>query len=294
MSGFAFRKHETAAESLRRIVDDLLQSIRELIPQTETSEKALHEISKATKRLVAIACLIPGSEGKAFEHAIQHFRHPIGPRRDAEVMRSIWKEFCERLVGTTDIDQAMNWEALAQRHSQDAEKGPEETAWLGDLDAIDREWKQVELPSTKAPWFLDAVRKEYRRGHRIVKPGLHSASDRLLHKVRKTVKRTQYQLELMHKACPSRLSPEHDLWLRLGDLLGRQHDLSVFREAVDRPTLDRLPQGLAESLVAALEEKQSEVTRTIEREAPQAYLFRPRDFAGFLQRAWEHWRHPAE
>lgn len=291
MSVFAFRKHETAAESLGRIVAELLQSIRELIPQAETRGEALHEISKATKRLRAIARLIPGSDGETLRDSVQRFRRPIGPRRDAQVMRKIWKEMSERLSGIAEATPEDRSEALARHVLKHIMVPLAATEWLRDLDRIHRDWEQVELPPKKTPWFLDAVRKQYRRGHRVVQSGLHAASDHRLHKFRKAVKQTQYHLELMHKACPLRLSHEHDLWQQLGELLGRHHDLSVFRETLAHSDIDRHIRLATESIVAAVEEERDELTRTIGREAPQVYLLRPRAFAEFLHRAWTYLHH---
>lgn len=292
MSAFAFRRHESPAESLRRIVADLLQSIRELLPRAEACGHSLHEISKATKRIRAIVSLAPGSDGRPVRKSLQRFRRPIGARRDAEVMRTLWGEFSERAAkmdSTRTQDLNASWSHPDDRR---IETLPTMAEWLALLDRVERDWTRLELPGTRTAWFLDAVRKEYRRGGRIVGAGLCSASDHRLHKLRKAVKQTQSHLELLQKACPARLIHEHDLWQRLGELLGRHHDLSVFRETLSRSHLDRrarLPTG---SINAVLEQEREELTRTICREATQIYLVRPRTFAQTLHCAWKLWHRP--
>jgi CHAD domain-containing protein len=204
-------------------------------------------------------------------------------------MRTLWRELSERAA---EMDKTRTQDlsaSLPLSLDQSVEAFPAMTEWLGRLDRVDHDWTRLELPGTKTPWFLDSVRKEYRRGYRIVGAGLWSASDRRLHKLRKAVKQTQYHLELLQKACPTRLPHEHDLWRRLGELLGRHHDLSVFRETLSHSRLDQRPRLLTESFGAALEQERDELRRTICREASQVYLVRPRAFARYLLCAWKSW-----
>lgn len=243
---FRIEEGEAPVAGLRRAVLEQIGSAEERLSPAGLEDdpaKAVHEARKAIKRARSGLRLGRAAFGRGVVRAeISALRDTAGrlsSARDAEVARGLLREVAAEGVGRLPeaswqhFEQALDGRAEADgpgpaltRH---AELASEELAAVrGRIEVWSPE------PGAKLAPVLAGLARGQKRGRRALKAARQGKDPGARHELRKRVKDTWYQLELLGGLWPAVLDVYADEAHRLSGLLGDEHDLMVLAGLLER------------------------------------------------------------
>lgn len=113
-----------------------------------------------------------------------------------------------------------------------------------------------------------------------------------LHEWRKQVKYLRYQLLILQPLQPNVMEDLAKQAERVGDLLGDDHDLAVFRQVLEGYRERLADAGAVEILQALIDRRRAELQEEAIALAAHWLRGRPRDFAGLIKSYWKALRNP--
>ncbi len=244
---------EGTGSSVRRIALHQLARIDGALTGAGDPDEGIHEARKATKRLRAVIRLVRDAVGRpAYREenvVLRDTARRLAPARDGAVLvetLAALREQYRDLVAPQALATTAGY--LTDRHRA-ARAGV-----LGDrqlmvdtvvtLRTARRRYAGWE-PSRRSTGRLAArpvaegfdpvgrgLARTYRRGRRAMQAAYTTGSAEAFHLWRKRTKYLRYQLEALAPLYPELLAPQAAELDRLGELLGREHDLAVLGELV--------------------------------------------------------------
>jgi CHAD domain-containing protein len=292
--GFYLEKDESVGAGFQRILMEQAERLSEDLASADKDlEKAIHEVRKRCKRVRAVTRLLR-PHAKALHRrenpAFRDIARALSPFRDAHVRLQTFDELVSR--------------------AHEAER----FARLRDLmpDAANRDGKeldkQLSLATKEAQAALErlraskisggagfqliepGLRRNYSRGRRAMLRAYDKPEATAFHEWRKHVKDLGYQVRILRDLWPpllKRLRRELD---KLGDLLGKEHDLTVMRDTI----LKRVHSGIGKedlrAFLALTEQREFELQAEAEAIGRRIYPEKPRDFTKRILVYWETWQ----
>jgi CHAD domain-containing protein len=240
-------------------VEDAIAQLDEGFSDDPTG--AVHEARKDIKRARSLLRLYRGPLGSSTyrreNHELRDAGRELSAIRDEDVIGVTVAALAERFAGQLPTS---TFDALRERlDGQEAAARSRELAVQGARDRLARVLARIEGWDTGGADELAVVaglRRSYARGRKALERSLRGPSDERLHEWRKRVKDLRYQQQLLRPVWPAILSAQAKAAKELADLLGDDHDLSMFEQRIrdcDEPIVER------DEVLALIERRRNEL-----------------------------------
>ncbi|QDT17940.1 CHAD domain-containing protein [Alienimonas californiensis] len=308
---FQFEPNEPVADGLRRIAREQLDKALAEVdgaaggPADADLAEAVHEVRKRGKKLRALLRLVrPAFGGYAEENAaVRDATRRLSALRDATAVIETHDRLMDRYEDFVQRRAFGPVRAALTRHRKELEAiepdgldaGPpvsERLAAAGaDLRTVRDRVDSWTLKEEGFDALAGGFAKTYKRARRSMAAAVDRPTPQQFHQWRKRAKYHRYHLRLLRDVWPEALGPRRDEAVRLSDLLGHEHDLTVYAatvlDAPDPPAHDprqrEVLHGLLHGSQEALRAESLTLGETLLAEKPKA-------FTGRLEAAWEAWR----
>jgi len=248
---FHLKKTESLDKGVRRVFRGHLGEALERLRKSR-HPAAIHGVRREIKKLRAIIRLVRGgiSRGdyRKTKYALRRAADRLAASRDARVMLQAF----EQLAGGKAARRFPKiWKALQKNRRREARRFRDNdsiTAAKKNLRKTDRHWAglKIKIPGWAA--IEPGLRESVRRGRQTCGLARRLPSSEHFHEWRKQVKNLWHQLRLLCPAWPA-ASALTDRLEQLGELLGKEHDLSLLEQFIaahcadetgDTPALNRM------------------------------------------------------
>ncbi|MBE7184093.1 MAG: CHAD domain-containing protein [Methylobacterium mesophilicum] len=294
---FKFKADDKNVQSgVRRIALDQIDTALAELGGSIEQEKAIHSVRKRSKRLRALLRLVrPSFDGYAHENAaIREAAQGLSQLRDAEVMgetfAAVEDELRQRL-SKRKLDrfhQALDARAETMKSAVDREAALERfRAAFVELRARAEGWK---LAHKDFAALRDGFETIYKRGRGDMRELSTHDDTETFHDWRKAVKGHFYHLCLMRDLAPHVLSGQRALANELGELLGLQHDMAVFRAALENENALFGNLEGRELLHDVLLGREQALGHQALRMGGELFVEKPKQLGARVERYWADWR----
>ncbi|MCR9210311.1 MAG: CHAD domain-containing protein [bacterium] len=236
---YRIKRKESVQAATRRIATEQIdKALREIDEAAQDRNHAIHQVRKRCKKLRGLLRLVRPALGKTYQKenkAIRDAARRISDLRDAQttvdshdrLMTRFDKKIDRNAFASTRLRLAGNVQKIPnQRIDRELAKVRSE---LSDVQRRVRKWKLDEKE-------YDAVRKGMiktrKRAEKMLQEVMRDPTTKSLHEFRKRVKYHGYHLRLLRNVWSDALHPMERWSSDLGELLGEDHDLAVYRQSV--------------------------------------------------------------
>jgi len=292
--GYRLEKDEQLGSGFRRILIEQTERLSEALASAdENLEEAIHEVRKRCKRVRAVARLLRPHAGELHRRENAAFRdiaRRLSPFRDAHVQVVTFDELVsrsperERFVGLKDLMPVhinRNEEVLKKQLA----------ATRDDVGAAHKRLEELRISDGPPAELIGAgLRINYQGGRRAMARAYDKPQPEIFHEWRKHVKDLGYQFQVLRNVWPTvfkRVKGELDT---LGDLLGKEHDLSVMRETILKNVHGGVAHEDVQAFVALTEEREFQLQAEAETIGRRIYAEKPRDFIRRIFVYWDTWQ----
>jgi CHAD domain-containing protein len=292
---FELESGEGVEAGIRRIVDEQLESaLEELrLEDRRKVDEAVHSARKRLKRVRAVARLVRGELGnEVFQRenvAMRDAGRTLSEARDAAVL----VQTLEGLKGRVEPAAfgAARKALVARRraiHQRVIEQGHGLEGVSKTVDeARDRVSKwQIDCDGWKA--LRPGLRRIYADGREAFKLAGQGAHEEVFHEWRKQVKHLWHQLEVIEPVWPAVIKALGDECHELADLLGKEHDLAVLREVLEKESL--VGPEEAASVAEAVEESRTGLQQQALFLGRRVFAEKPKPFVRRMGKYWRAWQ----
>lgn len=298
---YRIRRGEPVQEAVERIAMEQVDRARaELRDRELEAAEAVHQARKRFKKLRALLRLLRPSLEKMQFKAENPFFRDLGRRlagaRDAQVLLDTLDALCsgeDQTIDPQDL-QPLRDRLLADRdaHLEDDQQGlakhREEVA-----AALDGYTERL------AAWKLDAagfralgpgLKRSYRQGRKALARTRRHPTDGDFHEWRKRVKDHWYHSRLLRGVWRGPMKAYSRELKRLSDLLGDDHDLAVFRQALEAVPADVLVPETKARLLDRVSTRQEELRGRAWTLGGRVYAEPPKRLHRRWKAYWGQWR----
>lgn len=302
---YDLRKTETLPEAVRRVhrerIEKTLRVIDHAIIEPTEASTAVHEVRKNLKRLRALVRLLRLAAPKVYRTANQRYRdfaRSLAETRDAEVQLELLEEL-EKTAG--DKLKKAVYEVRARLESTPPTTvGDDKSPGLSSLEALrDPLQGAVDVAETWDLRALDPDRlgaafvKVYTRGRKAMKCCLKpeaAAAD--FHQWRKRVKYLRYQMQFLRPLWKRPLKAlDRELHV-LSDLLGAEHDRTLFLRTLSKLARPDGDSAFVEALAGIIRQQQSELRHQALDLGRRLYAEKPKQVHKRLDHLLHLWLEP--
>lgn len=288
------RKSEHFREGILRILHGLHEHSEKLIVARSRQHISIHELRKNIKKIRGILRLIRHEVGHEQYHKMNGFYRSIA--RQVAVLRDDTSqiellESMGKKVPNKSVKRTLN---SAIRQVEKKRKKEFETFYSSNLQYIIqqllREQKQKIplLPFTGEPekFMLRSLHRIHHRARAAFETTLYVKNDEIYHYWRKQVKYLMYQLSILQNAWPTYFKTYINELNKLGNLLGKLHDLNLFNEHVHARELIVLNPNQKKDVLKYIYKKRAELKKRIEKIGERLFTESSDAFAMRLYDMW--------
>ncbi len=289
-----------SGEVQRIVAEQIDRGASEIDSPDIDAPTALHQVRKRCKKIRAVLRLVRGPLDKDRTYAAENawyrdLARELATLRDADVLIETHDALVEAIKDPDIYRQcAVIRERLLERREQLARHVTDSderlrTARGALLEGRDRvpDWaSRVRGFKALEPGF----RRTYRRGRRAMDAAYRSMAPEDFHEWRKHVKYHWYACRLLRGIWPAVMDARCDELRALSEVLGDEHDLSVYRRTLE--TEPGLVDGVAgiRDILATVDQRRTRRRRQARPLAMRLYTEKPgrisKRFAGY----WQAWR----
>jgi CHAD domain-containing protein len=296
--GFKLKRREPVQKAFHRLGRGQVKKALKQLRKPDVLE-ALHEVRKTIKRTRAFLRLFRPSMGTA------DYRRCTEPLRDAAGLLGAARDAHVRLNAVVDLMNRSKSELPASefapfrqvlsqqcREQQRVLSGRKTFPHASRLlrDAC-RHISAVRLNKSGWPALATGYKKSYVTGKSAFSAAKEEPTSERFHECRKRVKSLYYQVGLLKKAQPARLTRAEETLERLGQCLGDDHDLVLLTESrLGEQVTSRSSKSIKKlhQVIASRQRKLRSKAITL---ATGFYRQKPSAFCKELGDYWTHWRH---
>ncbi len=288
-----------AADEVRRIaVEQIDRALGEIDDPSLDRSRTVHQVRKRCKKLRGLLRLVRKSLGKHYKRENACFRDAsksLADLRDAEVMVETHDALMERFRDEVRRSSFAPVKCKLTRRLNELVGGEQD---VDERLAVFRA-EMVAARGRVADWPLEVdgfkplakgLRKTYRRGCKAMKRALRKEGGEDFHQWRKRAKYHWYHLRLLNDCWPGVVGAREEALDRLSDLLGDEHDLTVFRRRVTGGSIEIADDSRREALLALVERRQSELRDQATRLGRRVFSRDEDRLAEELAGYWKAWR----
>lgn len=288
-----------AADEVRRIAREQIdRALGEIDDASLERGPTVHSVRKRCKKLRGLLRLVRKPLGKAYKRENACFRDAsksLADLRDAEVMVETHDALMERFGDEVRRSSFAPVKGKLTRRLNEL---------VGEEQDVDERLaafraEMVAARERVADWPLDpagfkplakGLRKTYRRGRKAMRRALRRERGKDFHQWRKRVKYHWYHLRLLEDCWPAVVGAREEALDRLSDLLGDEHDLSVFRHRVTGGSIEIADESRREALLALVDRRQSELRDQAKRVGRRVFSRDEHRLAEEMAGYWKVWR----
>ena len=238
---YRFTAGQEPAQEVKRVVyEQIDQVMQELTDDNVDRHKGVHQARKRFKKIRALLRLARHELGDVYQDENQIFRdlgRQLSQARDAEAMV---KTFDSLRDAYKDQLQSMGFQVvrnvLAQRRQTIADEQVDLDKQIETgIDALQKAKQRMTswpLHVEKYQDLLPGLRQTYRRGRKARVQAYRKTTPEHFHEWRKRVKDHWYHVRLLQKTWPDLMQGYGQALKILAELLGDDHDLTVFRQTL--------------------------------------------------------------
>ena len=274
----AWYRQAVATTVIRRLLLLTLEEAREQPGSGNADTDAIHQLRRSIKRARALILLLRGAVARgatdAMGEELADISRPWGVLRDAQVSRQLLAELLgPAAIGPTPRGSTAPRVQLCRRTRRR----------LADCRSEVEGWSV-----TPGDWEVvgKALRRAWRRAQSVLPSDIAGATPQALHRWRRRVKVLQNELLVLtplHDEAVRRLLRDLD---RLGELLGREHDLAVLAAGLRRGEVRPPPAASRRSLFSAIRNERRLLRASIEQLGVPLFAESERAFEHRLHRRW--------
>lgn len=291
---FKFKRHESIATGIHRVLGELLDDCARLLRQGggDDVDAAVHDTRRALKRARAVLRLlvphIARSDFRALDRPLRNCGRSLAAPRDAKVVHDTFAAILEKVTAESDREALSS--AIAPHLMPDtAVLRPVSLKRLaGRLTKVRGSIDDLHIPKSGWGCIGPGLERMYRKCQAAAAVAAESRQVEDLHQWRKTTKHLWHQVQLLRAAWPELLNPLTSEFSRLANLLGTAHDHAVLEDC-----LRELPAEVAESAEIVLEAT-CEERLVLERDAislgARLLAEQPHNFEQRLHSIWKAWK----
>jgi CHAD domain-containing protein len=317
---FRFDRKRSVADSVPRIVRKQAEKAAAGLRQRENAAAGIHVARTSSKRLRGLLRLLRPELGSRYhveEKRLGRIQKALGPLRDAQVLLETFDEhFGFRQKAAKKKSGEKNG---GDRKSTIRKKSPGalpeirlalETRALserldGDVpDRIEAAYTEFRKLRRRAERFVPSRGKRgggfraiergleatYRRGRRARDAAYEAGTASAFHDWRKAVKYHGYHLKLLAEIEPVELRARIEDAEALGELLGKDHDLSVLAEALETLKGEFSDDAQYRAALESIARAQRELRQRAEPLGRRLFAETPAEFSGLMRELFRAWR----
>jgi len=299
---YQYRSGESVERGTQRIaLEQLNRAIHELNDPELGSAEAVHQARKRLKKLRGLLRLVRPAIGRAaYQRYNKQFRdlgRALSGVRDADVMLQTLAELQEDMKACgEDADLsglrrdlvARHERVITSTHGQDLET--RKAAVSAELEDACDGIENWELAANEFEALGPGLEEYYCRGRKALAKARNKPGDTPFHELRKRVKDHWYHVRLLRNTWPALMKAYTGEMKRLSDLLGDDHDLAVFRQALDRVADHSLSAASRSALLASIAQRQQDLRDEAVCLGRRVYADNPKSFRKRIGVGWRVWR----
>lgn len=289
---------DVSGETQRVITEQIDRAVGEIDVPGIDAPTAIHQVRKRCKKIRAVLRLARAPLEKDDTYATENawyrdLARQLSALRDAEVLIQTHDAL---VADIADPDTRKEHGAVRERLIERRERLAPQQAELeerlraaraalleGRGRVADWAWRVRNLKGLE-PGF----KRTYRRGRRAMDAAYQSLTPEDFHDWRKRVKYHWYACRLLRDVWPAAMDARCAALSRLSDLLGDEHDLSVYHQTLDAELGGehaRLPE-----ILAAAEQRRTRLRREARPRAMRLYTEKPAAITTRVAGYWQAWR----
>jgi CHAD domain-containing protein len=292
--GYRLEKDEQLGAGFRRILIEQAERLSEALASAdENLEEAIHEVRKRCKRVRAVARLLRPHARELYRRENAAFRdiaRRLSPFRDAHVQGETFDELVSRAPERERFAALKDLMPVNVRRNEEMLK-KQLSATRDEVRAAQKRLEALRI-SDGPPWQLlgAGLRVNYQRGRRAMVRAYDKPEPTAFHEWRKHVKDLGYQMQILRNLWPPVFKGVRSELDTLGDLLGKEHDLTVMRSAILKNAHNGIAPEDLQGFVTLTEEREFQLQSEAETIGRRIYAERSRDFLRRFFVYWDTWQ----
>lgn len=225
-------------QSQKVVFSQLKKSIEEIEENSLSMDNKIHQLRKRCKKMRGLLRIIRpqlkksgvyDAQNQYFKETAKHF----SATRDKKMLEETFK----KIVLKYNLDENRYTQILTSIESMEvqSEKSVQNhfASYRAEYERNRKNIKQYRLKKKNSKALDKGIKKGYKKAKKLKKKAYETQSDKDFHQWRKWVKYHWYQMRLIKKNEKCVLGPRVKLSGMLADILGDEHDLSVFKSFVE-------------------------------------------------------------
>jgi CHAD domain-containing protein len=296
---YSFETQESVPQSISRVVLEQIDgAIQDLTNEAIDRHEGVHEARKRFKMIRAVLRLIRGELGEAYQQESTEFREfgkKLSAVRDAEAMVETFDKLNQRLkqrIGMEAFpvirDNLIRRRQIIADEEEDLERSVSEV--VNGLQAARNRVASWPLSEDSFEAIGPGLERIYAQGRSLLRKAYQQTNADLFHEWRKRVKDHWYHSRLLRNIWPQVMDGHIETLHRLSELLGDDHDLVVFREAMaGQPDVFGGADNV-ERLRSFLDQRQQELRTDAQPIGRRIYAEKSKPFRTRMEHYWDVWR----
>lgn len=290
---------ESTEDAIRTIAHEQLENaIQEINNPSLDQHATVHQIRKRFKKIRGLVRLVRPEFGKAYRQENDAYRdaaRPFSGIRDAvariETYDALMDHYQEEVDRSSfaSVRRNLTYQRKAMASSEvNVVQLLEEC-----IQALQRGQARVEsweLGADEYQSVQGGLRKTYARARDAMQGAYDKTSSEKFHQWRKRAKYHAYHVRLLRELWPSVMKARRDEANRLSDLLGDEHDLSVFRKRIMKSPDEFGTPKTIQALLGLLAQRQVELRLEARLLGERLFAEKPKHFVHRLGRYWKAMR----
>jgi CHAD domain-containing protein len=250
-------------------------------------------VRKRCKRVRSVARLLRPHAKALYRQENAAFRdiaRRLSPLRDAHVQLATFDELVTRTDNAERFAHLRN-RVVESNHHDDKKLVEEQlSATINEVQTAQERFRNASIPNETA---FELIRPgllfTYKEGRRAMSKAYDQPQAAAFHEWRKRVKDLGYQTQILRDVWPALLKRMRGEVDKLGDLLGKEHDLAVLRDTLLKHE-DGSHQEDFQAFLSLLERRDGELRAEAETIGRRIYAEKPRDFLRRISIYFETWQ----
>jgi len=297
---FELRAEKSLPKNVRRIAKKQMEAALEELEggHKDSRDEVVHEARKSLKKIRAVLRLVrPVIGEKSYRRENNWFRdaaRPLTEVRDArillETLDKLAEHFHEHIAGRSlaDVRKTLqdNLRSVRKRVLDEQNAFVVEGETIRKARERVKSWANVPDKWRSIGKGLECI---YRRARSAFKAAGADPTVEKLHEWRKEAKYLRYQLEILRPLWPQRIEELANEADRLGELLGDDHDLAIFRQILIDGPEPFGDEGDREILLELIDRRRAELEQEALLLGDRFFRERPKEFVRQLKGYWKTW-----